>query len=40
MVILQGHTLSHRNPHNVNNPTTIYIIHVMMQKKLNAMKYT
>ena len=40
MVTIQGHTLSHHNPHNVNNLTTIYIIHVMMQKKLNTMKYT
>ena len=40
MVTIQGHTLSHRDPHNVSNLTTIYIIHVMMQKKLNTMKYT
>ena len=40
MGMIQGHILSHRNPHNVKNFTTTYIIHVTMQKKINAMKYT
>ena len=40
MVRMQGHTLSHGNAHNVKYLATIYVIHVMMQKKLNVMKYT